>query len=154
MAGVVAAWWIPLAASLTEANVADGDAAAHLADSLPAEVRFVLGDHRYPTEKLHAYCLQTGRILICSRGNRKKPADDPGRYVRRVFHKVRSLAIENWNEQFKSVFERHGQVPTKGKTNTWRFALGAVFLYQLTVWYRFEHGLNVRAGIKAFLKVA
>jgi hypothetical protein len=115
VAGVVAAWWIPLAASLTEANVADGDVAVHLADSLPAEVRFVLGDHHYQTEKLQAYCLQTGRILICSRGNRKKLADDPGREVRRVFHKLRSLAIENWNEQFKSVFERHGKSWPKAK---------------------------------------
>lgn len=154
VAGVVAACWIPLAAHLTEANIADGEVALHLAASLPAEVRFVLGDHHYQTEELQAYCLQTGRILVCSRGNRKKLADDPGREVRRVFHKLRSLAIENWNEQFKSVFEGHSQVPTKGKTNTQRFVLGAVFLYQLTVWYRFEHGLNVRQGIKAFLKAA
>jgi hypothetical protein len=154
VAGVVAACWIPLAARLTEANVADGEVALHLAAALPAEARFVLGDHHYQTEELQAYCLQTGRILICSRGNRKIVTDDPGREVRRVFHTLRSLAIENWNEQFKSMFEGHGQVPTKGKTNTQRFVLGAVFLYQLIVWYRFEHGLHVRLGMKAFLKAA
>jgi hypothetical protein len=27
-------------------------------------------------------------------------------------------------------------------------------VYQLIVWYRFEHGLDLRSGLKAFLKAA
>jgi hypothetical protein len=38
--------------------------------------------------------------------------------VRRVFHKLRSTAIENFNEPFKGIFDGHGQVPTKGLRNT------------------------------------
>ena len=67
---------------------------------------------------------------------------------------IRSLAIENFNEQFKGIFDAHHQVPTKGLTNTQRFVLGAILVYQLTLLYRFEHGLNLRAGLKAFLKAA
>jgi hypothetical protein len=33
--------------------------------------------------------------------------------LRRVFHELRSRAIENLNEQFKGIFDVHGQVPTK-----------------------------------------
>jgi len=52
------------------------------------------------------------------------------------------------------MFDVHGQVPTKGLVNTRRFALGAVFVYQLTLWYRHEHGLDLRVGLKPFLKAA
>ena len=34
------------------------------------------------------------------------------------------------------------------------FALGAVLVYQLTLLYRFEHGQDLRVGLKAFLKAA
>jgi hypothetical protein len=37
---------------------------------------------------------------------------------------------------------------------TQRFALGAVFLYQLTLLYRCQHGQDLRVGLKAFLKAA
>jgi hypothetical protein len=63
-------------------------------------------------------------------------------------------AIENLNDQFKGSFDVHGQVPTKGLVNTRRFALGAVFVYQLTRCYRQEHGLDLRVGVKPFLKAA
>jgi Transposase DDE domain len=152
--GAVAACWIPLAACLTEANIADGEVALQLAPSLPTEVRFILGDHHYQTDELDTYCQQTGRILICSRGNHRKLANAPGREVRRIFHKLRSLTIENWNEHFKCLFEGHSQVPTKGKRNTQLFILGAVFVYQLILWYRFEHGLPLCRGMKAFLRAA
>ena len=74
--------------------------------------------------------------------------------MRRVFHKLRSLAIENFNGQFKGIFDAHGQVPTKGLINTQRFALGAIFVYQIALLYRFEHGLDLRVGLKAFRKAA
>ncbi len=44
--------------------------------------------------------------------------------------------------------------PTKGLLATQRFALGAVFVYQLALWYRFEHGQELCLGLKAFLKAA
>ena len=74
--------------------------------------------------------------------------------MRRFFHALRSRSIENFNEQFKGIFDAHGPVPTKGLKNTQRFALGAVLLYQLTLWYRFEQGLDLRTGLKALLKAA
>ena len=37
---------------------------------------------------------------------------------------------------------------------TQRFALGAIFVYQLALWYRFEHDLELCVGLKAFLKAA
>lgn len=43
---------------------------------------------------------------------------DDGVKVRSVFHTLRSHAIENLNEQFKGVFDAHGQIPTKRPTNT------------------------------------
>jgi hypothetical protein len=48
----------------------------------------------------------------------------------------------------------HGQTPTKGWVNTRRFALGAVFVAQLTLWHRQEHGLDLHVGLKPFLKAA
>lgn len=46
------------------------------------------------------------------------------------------------------------QVPTKGLINTQRFALGAILFYQLASLYRFEHGLDLRVGLKTFPKAA
>ncbi len=51
-------------------------------------------------------------------------------------------------------FDGHGQVPTKGLIAAQRFALGAIFVYQLALWYRFEQGLDLCIGLKAFLKAA
>jgi hypothetical protein len=82
------------------------------------------------------------------------PHTDAGAGVRRILHELRSRAIEHLNEQFKGIFDAHGQVPTTGLLNTRRVALGAVFVYQLTLWYRHEHGLDLRAGLKPFLKAA
>ena len=82
------------------------------------------------------------------------PHTDDGVEVRRIFHKLRSLAMENFNEHFKGIFDGHGQVPTKGLLATQRFALGAIFVYQLALLYRFEHDQELCAGLKAFLKAA
>jgi hypothetical protein len=67
---------------------------------------------------------------------------------------LRSVAMENFNEHFKGICDGHGQVPTKGLIATQRFALGAIFVYQLALLYRFEHGLELCVGLKAFLKAA
>jgi hypothetical protein len=153
LAATVGAVWIPLAAELTAANTADSELAPALICALPAEVRVVLGDRHYNTPELHALCAEDERLLVTSQYGRY-PHRDSGVDVRRIFHKLRSSTIENFNEQFKGMFDGHGQVPTKGLTNTRRFALGAVLVYQLLVWYRFEHGLDLRVGLKACLKAA
>ena len=149
----VAAVWIPLAAELTPANEADNAVAALLLPELPAEVRFVLGDQHYNAPNVRALCQQSDRILVASRHG-GYPHTDDGVAVRRVFHKLRSAAIENFNQQCKSIFDAHGAVPTRGLGNTQRFALGAVLVYQLLLWYRHEHGLDRRAGLKPALKAA
>ncbi len=113
----------------------------------------MLGDRHYNTPEVREVCEQADRILITSQYGRYPHTDD-GVEVRRIFHKLRSTAIENFNEQFKGIFEGHGQVPTKGLTNTRRFALGAIFVYQLTLWYRHEHNMDLRMGLKPFLKAA
>ncbi|MCA1598350.1 MAG: transposase [Chloroflexi bacterium] len=149
----VAAVWIPLAAELTPANRADSELAPQLLVDLPAAVRFVLGDRHYNTPEIGTICTQSERILVTTQYGRYPHTDD-GVEVRRLFHKLRSVSIENFNGQFKGIFDMQGQVPTKGVTNTRRFALGAVFVYQLTLWYRHEHDLDLRVGLEPFLKAA
>jgi Transposase DDE domain len=150
---VVAAVWFPVAAVLTPANVADSDPAPELLREVPADVRFVLGDRHYNVPDLHRFCEQADRFLVTSQYERYPHTDD-GAAVRRIFHKLRSVATENFNEHFKGIFDGHGQVPTKGLLATQRFALGAVFVYQLALLYRFENGLDFCVGLKAFLKAA
>ena len=150
---IVAAVWIPLAADLTSANVADNEPAPALTQELPLETRFLLGDLHYNAPNVRQACEQTGRILVATQYG-PYPHTDNGVEVRRIFHKLRSLAIENFNEHFKGIFDSHGQVPTKGLINTRRFALGAIFVYQLALLYRFQNGLDLNIGLKAFIKAA
>ena len=149
----VAGVWLPLRASLTPANTADNQLAPTLLADLPAEVRFVLGDLHYNTPKLRIACQQTGRYLVTPQYG-SYPHADPGVEVRRIFHKLRSANLETFNELFKGTFDAHGSVPTKGLRATRRFALGALFVYQLALLYRFEAALSLRVGLKAFLKAA
>jgi hypothetical protein len=149
----VAAVRIPLAAEPTPANAADNETAPLLLKVLPPTVRFVLGDTNYQDPALHQECATADRLLVATRRGRYPHTDD-GVEVRRVFHKLRSLAIENFNEQFQGIFDVHSSVPTRGLVRTQRFALGAVFVYQLTLLHRFEHGQDLRVGLKAFLKAA
>jgi hypothetical protein len=74
--------------------------------------------------------------------------------VRRIFHKLRDIAVENFNEHFKGIFDSHGQVPTKGLLNTKRFALGAIFVYQIALLYRCSSGIELNVGLKPFIKAA
>jgi hypothetical protein len=148
-----AAVWIPLAAQLTPANAADNEIALDLIPELPPELRFLLGDQHYRDPELDQLCALTDCLVIAPKGG-PYPHTDEGVEVRRILHKTRSIAIENFNEQFKGIFEAHGQVPTKGLVATQRFALGAIFLYQLALLYRFQHGLDLRVGLKAFIRAA
>jgi len=153
VATVVAAVWIPLAAELTPANAADNEVAPALIRELPPDAHFVLGDIHYNAPNVREVCERDDRILVTPQYG-LYPHTDDGVEVRRIFHRLRSLAMENFNEQFKGIFDAHGQVPTKGLINTRRFTLGAIFVYQLALLYRFEHDLDLRVGLKAFLKAA
>lgn len=149
----VAAVWIPLAADLTPANEVDNIAIEPLLWEMPPEVCFLLGDQHYNAPNVQQVCYHTGRELVTSQPG-PYPHTGIGVEVRRIFHMLRSKSIENFNEQFKGIFDAHGQVPTKGLINTRRFALGAIFVYQLAPLYRFEHDMPLRVGLKTFLKAA
>ncbi len=161
LACTVAAVWIPLAAKLTPANAADNEQAIELWTELPAEACFFLGDTSYNyivslsnrDPALVAWCEQHEKILVTTRRG-PHPHTDPGASVRRVFHELRHRAIENFNGQFKSIFELLDRVPTKGYIPTARFVLGAVLVYQLALLHRYETGANLRAGLKPFLRAA
>jgi hypothetical protein len=153
LATTVAGVWIPLAAHLTPANVSDNRVALSLIEELPEEVRFVVGDTHYNAPEVRTACVQSERFLVAS-GKGPYPRTDAGVEVRRIFHSLRHVAIENFNEHFKAVFDAHGPVPTKGRLDTARFALGAVFVYQLALLHRYEQGLKTNRGLKAFLKAA
>ena len=77
-----------------------------------------------------SHCAAADRFPVATRRGRYPHTDD-GVEVRRVFHKLRSLAIENFNGQFKAIFDPRGSVLTRGLVRPQRFALGAVFVYQL-----------------------
>lgn len=149
----VAGVWLPLKVALTPANVADNEQARTLLADLPAAVRFVLGGSHYYDAELRERCAQEGRVLVAPTG-RGYPHGDDGAEVRRLFHQLRSHAIENFNGQFKAIFDVNGPVPTRGQVATGRFVLGAVFVYQLTLLHRFEAGLDLRVGLKPFLQAA
>jgi len=149
----VASVWIPLAATLTAANRADNEEAPALLGELPAEVRFLLGDQHYNDPALHQLCAAADRVLVTSQPG-SYPHDDDGVEVRRVFHELRSRAIENFNGQFKGLFDCLRPVPTRGLVATSRYVLGAVLVYQLSLLHRHAAGQDLRVGLKPFLQAA
>ena len=153
LVSTVAAVWIPLAAELTPANAADNEIAPRLLPELPADLRYLLGDMSYSDPDLRERCAAEGRELVATRRG-AYPHADGGVEVRRIFHRLRSRAIENFNGQFKGIFDCGGQVPTRGLVATRRYVLGAVLVYQLTLLHRHQHGLDLRTGLKPFLKAA
>lgn len=145
--------WIPLAAEFTVANVADSEVAPLLLTQLPAEVRYVLGDQHYNTPELHTECVRHNRELVAThRGS--YPHTDGGVNVRRVFHQLRSQAIEPFNGLFKNLFEWGGQMPVKGLGRCQLLALGAILLYQVVLLYQHHHHYPVGVSIKALLRAA
>lgn len=149
----VAALWIPLAAELTPANVPDAAQALVLLPQLPAEVRFLLGDTHYNNAALRQACEQRTQCLVATRRS-KHPHTDPGVDVRRLFHRLRSTAIEPFNALFKNIFEWGDHVPVRGLSRTQLIVLGAVFLYQLVLLYQTRSQLPVGVGIKPLLRAA
>jgi hypothetical protein len=147
------ALWIPLAARLTPANVADNVMAPDLIHDLPAEVRYILGDTIYNEPDVRRACEEEGRFLIATaRG--AYPHTDAGAPVRQLFHRLRSQSIEPFNNLFKNVFEWGGQVPVQGLHRVQLFVLGAILLYQVVLLYQFEHDLPLGKRIKPLLRAA
>ena len=147
--------WVPLAAAVTPANVADCSQAPRLLDALhPLQLAhvLVLTDSAYRGRPLQQRCARAGGVLVASR--KGSPPRDAGTPVRHVFHALRSQAIENWHGQFRHIFDLRGQVPTRGLHATQRFVLGAVFTYQLVILDRFLAGRSLRAGLQAALQAA
>jgi hypothetical protein len=153
LVSTAAALWIPLAAQLTPANVADQDEAPALVRQLSLDIRYILGDTHYNDPVLRLECEQEGRFLVATQQG-THPHQDFGVKVRQLFHRLRSKAIEPFNGLFKNVFEWGGQVPVRGLTPTRLIVLGAVFLYQLVLLYQFEHNLPLGKGIKPLLRAA
>lgn len=153
LASTAAALWIPLAAQLTPANVADQDEAPALVRQLAPDIRYILGDTHYNDPDLRLQGEQQERFLIAThKGARPQP--DFGTKVRQLFHRLRSKAIEPFNALFKNVFEWSGQVPGRGLQPTRLIVLGAVLLYQLVLLYQFESNLPLGKGIKPLLRAA
>lgn len=153
LVSLVGGCFLPLAASLTKASVHDATAAPPLLDELPDDTRYLLGDTAYQSPTLHQVCAAQGLTLIAP-GWTRAAADDPGRAVRSVFHALRHVASENLNELIKDAFGLHGTVPTVGRLATERWVLGCLFVYQVALWYRAEHGLPLNVGMKALLRAA
>jgi hypothetical protein len=150
----VAAVWIPLAAEVTAANVADNAQAAGLLADIPDEAHFILGDTHYHDGALQAQAAEHGQVIVASRRGGTHPRTDDGAAVRSLFHALRSHAIENFNGQFKAIFDISRPVPTRGLRATRRLLLGAVLVYQLAVLHRHQVGEPLRVGLKPFLQAA
>jgi len=153
LAATIGSLWIPLAADLTPANVYDAQPSPALVRELPVAIAYVLGDTHYNDPVLQATCRLSDRWLIAARPG-SYPHTDPGVEVRRIFHALRSQAIEPFNALFKNVFEWGGQVPVKGFNRVKLIVLGAVFVYQLVLLYQFHSGRPLGKHIKPLLRAA
>jgi hypothetical protein len=153
LAVTVGAIWIPLAAELTVANRGDNEVAPLLLTHLPGEVRYVLGDTHDNDPELRQRCHQRGCELVATRRG-PYPHRDGGAEGRKIFHKLRSQAIEPFNGLFKNVFEWRVKMPVKGLQRSQLLALGAVVIYQLVLLYQHEQHLPLGKGIKPLLRAA
>jgi hypothetical protein len=153
LAVTVGSIWIPLAAELTVANQGDNKVAPLLVEQLPGEVHYVLGDTHYNDPELRRRCHRRGCELVATRRG-PYPHRDGGVEVRKIFHKLRSQAIEPFNGLFKSVFEWRIKMPVKGLQRSQLLALGAVVVYQLALLYQHQQGLPLGQGIKPLLRAA
>ena len=153
LAVAVGSVWLPLAAEFTIASDADNVIAPKRLEQWPMAVRYVLGDTHDNTPELRAACALHNRELVATRRG-PYPHRDGGVEVRRIFHTLRSLAIEPFNGVFKNTFEWRGQMPVKGLQRCQLLALGAILLYQIVLLYQHQRQLPVGVGIKALLRAA
>jgi len=112
---------------------------------LPLGLRVLLEDHHDRAPDLEQRCTRRGCLVMMPTGG-AYPHTEDGVRVRRILHTTCSIAIENFDEQYKGIFEGHGQVPTRGLVATRRFALGAILVYQLTLRSRYDIGADLRVG--------
>lgn len=145
--------WIPLAATLRPANEADNAVMAKLLPTVRVQPTFFCGDSAYHCPNIRLVCDERGATLVASQRG-KAPRNDDGVEVRKIIHALRHHAIENFNALFKSIFDARRPLPTKGYVNTQRFALGAVFTYQLALLLRYLHAELHQTNIKALLRCA
>jgi hypothetical protein len=148
--------WLPLAAAVTPANVADNvQAAALLPQPGDAPVvpggALLLADVAYADPQLRQQCIPAELTLVTNRRG-PRPHHDGGVGVRRVFHALRSQTSEGWNAQFKRIFACREQLPTRGLHATRRFVLGGVLIYQLTLLHRWLTGGSLRRGLSAAIR--
>lgn len=153
LAVTVGAVWIPLAAELTTANTADIEKADNLLAHLPSQASYVLGDTHYNDPDFRSRCNERGVELVATRRG-AHPHRDGGVEVRRIFHKLRSQAIEPFNGLFKNVFDWSSRMPVKGLRRTQLLALGAIFVYQIVLLYQHQQNKSVGKGIKPLLRAA
>jgi hypothetical protein len=153
LVSTVATVWIPLAARIRPANEADNVLAPELLAELPPDARYVLADSQYNTKDLRALCEAADRFLVASHRGRH-PRTDDGKEVRKLLHRLRSIAIENFNSLFKAIFDGRRPLPIRGLLNTQRLLLGAVLVYQIALLYRFRCAEPHQVGIKALLRAA
>ena len=153
MAVVVGSVWSPLAAEFPIASAADNVIAPTLLEQLPRAVRDVLGDTHDHTPELRQECALHNRELVATRRG-PSPHRDGGVEVRRIFHTLRSLAIEPCNGVFKNIFEWRGQMPVKGLKRCQLLALGAILLYQIVLLSQHHRQVAVGVGVKALLRAA
>jgi hypothetical protein len=149
----VGSGWIPGAAELTVANRGDNEVAPLLLVQLPVEVREVWGETQDNDPDWRNRCHRRGCDLSATRRG-PYPHHDGGVEVRKVFHQLRSQAIEPFNGLFKNVFEWRGKMPVKGLQRSQLLALGAVVIYQLVWLYQHERNLPLGKGIKPLLRAA
>jgi hypothetical protein len=149
----VGSLWMPLAAECTLARDADNVIAPKLLEPWPLAVRYVLGDTHDNTSEWRQACAWHNRELVATRRG-PSPHRDGGVDVRRLFQKLRSLAIEPFNGVFKNIFAWRGQMPVKGLKRCQLLALGAILLYQIVLLYQHERQQPVGVGVKALLRAA
>ena len=153
LAVVVGRVWIPWAAECTIARDAANVSAPKLLEQLPLEGRDVLGATHYNTPELRNEWALHNRELVATRRG-PYPHREGGVDVRRIFHTLRSLAIEPFNGVFKNICEWRGQMPVKGLKRCHLLALGAILLYQIVLLSQHERQQPVGVGIKALLRAA
>jgi hypothetical protein len=145
--------WIPLAAKLLPANEADNVVGQELIAAVRAQPTFFCGDSAYNCDNVRLACdTRAATLVASSRGN--APRTDDGVEVRKIIHALRHHAIENFNALFKNIFDGRRPLPTKGRVNTQRFILGAVFTYQIALLHRHTTGEPHQANIKALVRSA
>jgi hypothetical protein len=153
LAVAMASVWIPLAAEFKPANQADNVVAEELIHAVLPFVKFFCGDSAYNCPNVHEAAASRGAMVVASRRS-KKPRTDEGVEVRKIIHALRHHTIENFNGLYKNIFDARRPLPTRGYINGKRFALGAVFAYQVVLLLRYHRGELHQTHIKALLRSA